>query len=51
MPYPRAKAIDQIPAICPPPFPAGLTFIGAWQEQAYQMSKMPGYKNEVSMMI
>ena len=28
MPYPRAKAIDQIPALCPPP-PAGLTLIGA----------------------
>ena len=27
MPYPWAKAIDQIPAICPPP--AGLTLIGA----------------------
>ena len=32
MPYPRAKAIDQNPALCPaspPPPPAGLTLIGA----------------------
>ena len=32
MPYPRGKAIDQNPALCPappPPTPAGLTLIGA----------------------
>ena len=29
MPYPRAKAIDQIPALCPVSSPAGLTLIGA----------------------
>ena len=31
MPYPRAKAIDQNPALCPasPPPYAGLTLIGA----------------------
>ena len=29
MPYPRAKAIDQIPALCPASPPAGLTLIGA----------------------
>ena len=30
MPYPRAKAIDEIPALCPAsiPLPAGLTLIG-----------------------
>ena len=35
MPYPRAKAIDQNPALCPAfPLPAGLTLIGAKQRQA-----------------
>ena len=36
MPYPRAKAIDQIPALCPaflpPPTPAGLTLIDALEQ-------------------
>ena len=29
MPYVRAKAIDQIPALCPASPPAGLTLMGA----------------------
>ena len=36
MPYPRAKAIDQNPALCPasphPPPTAGLTLIGALKQ-------------------
>ena len=39
MPYPEAKAIDQIPALCPAssPPPAGLTLIGALHVQSLKL--------------